>query len=112
MKSFKQYFVENNDSIAPIHKHMNVKQMRSLYKHKSFQTYINDPFKQIYARPDTNDQGPGKHTRNFVVSTGGNYRMHIALTHNGKVLGHSIYRKGKPINGSQVWDHVKTEDGK
>ena len=38
--------------------------------------------------------------------------MHIAMTHNGKVLGHSIYRKGKPINGKDVWDHVKTEDGK
>jgi hypothetical protein len=112
MKSFKSFISESTDGIAPIHKHMNIKQMRALNKHKSFQNYIHDPFKQVYARPDTYDQGPGKHTRNFVVSTGGNYRMHIAMTHNGKVLGHSIYRKGKPIGGVDVWDHVKTEDGK
>lgn len=112
MKSFKQYISEAADGIAPIHKHMNVKQMRALNKHKSFQTYISDPFKQVYARPDTYDKGPGNHSRDFVVSTGGNYRMHVAMTHHGKVLGHSIYRRGKPMNGMDVWEHVKTEDGK
>jgi hypothetical protein len=112
MKSFKQYISEAAGGIAPIHQHMNIKQMRALNKHKSFQNYISDPFKQVYARPDTYDKGPGNHSRNFVVSTGGNYRMHVAMTHHGKVLGHSIYRKGKPMNGMDVWEHVKTEDGK
>jgi hypothetical protein len=113
MLSFKKFIKENKgDNIAPLHMHMNRKQMNALHKHKSYQSYIAEPMKQTYARPDTLDQGPGKHTRDFVVSTGGNYRMHVSMTHNGKILSHSIYRKGKPLNGSQTWDHVKTVDGK
>ena len=112
MKRFKDFITETPDGIAPIHKHMNTKQMRAIMRHKSFQTYIHDPFKQVYARPGHMDRGPGKQTRDFVVSTGGNYRMDVAITHHGKVLGHSIYRKGKEINGMPSWDHVKTEDGK
>lgn len=113
MITFKEFIAEQS---APkrIHEILNKSQMKALAKHPSFQSYIHSyEHPEVYAKEDPKfDGGPGG-TRNVILTNRGNkHTMHVAITHRGKVLGHSIYKKGEVVNGRQSWDHIKTVDGK
>ena len=112
MKSFKQFIKE--DSVPKqAHEELNKRQMNALRKHPSYKTYIdNSIFSKVYIKPERDRDRPGS-IRNVILTNAENkYKMYVAITHHGKVLGHSIYKKGAPINGMPSWDHVKTVDGK
>jgi hypothetical protein len=109
MLSFKVFISEE---IKPASQQLNKKQMNSLLKHPVYKSHIHTPMHGVYARPDDHDSGPGKHTRNFVVASDGRYRLHISMTHNGKVLGHELRRKDTDDKGNTVWSYVKGADGK
>lgn len=113
MKSFKNFLLENSGP-KKMHEILNKSQIRALAKHPSYQSYVSSPVHtEVFAKEDEKfDQGPGG-TRNVILTNRGNkHTMHVAITNRGKVLGHSIYRKGEEVNGRVSWEHVKTEDGK
>lgn len=109
MRSFKSFILEE---VKPASQHLNKKQMTSLLKHPAFRSHIYSPMHGVYARPDERDQGPGKHSRNFVVASDGRYRLHIAMTHHGKVLDHELRRKDTDEKGNTIWSYVSGADGK
>ena len=109
MLTFNEFITEE---VKPASQHLNKKQMNSLLKHPAFRSHIYSPMHGVYARPDDHDDGPGKHTRDFVVASDGRYRLHISMTHHGKVLGHELRRKDTDEKGNTVWSYVKGADGK
>lgn len=108
-----QQFISEQSAPKQMHEILNKAQMRALHRHPSFQTYVhsyNHP--TVYAKEDPKfDQGPGN-TRNVILTNSGNkHTMHVAITHRGKVLGHSIYKKDEQ-DGKLYWNHIKSVDGK
>jgi len=114
MKSFLDFI---NESTGPKELHqigLNKSQLKTLYRHQSFNTYVNShEHPKVYAKLDDYDGGSGR-TRNVIVTNSGNkHKMHVAITNRGKILGHTIYRKSDnpPKDAKVQWDHVKTVDG-
>ena len=106
MKSFKEFIVEDNTP-KEVHEILNKSQMNALRKHQSYNTYVGGPLVKVYAKPDKDDSGPS-YTRNIIMTNAKNkHKMHVAITHRGKILSHSIYKKNEEGN----WDHIKTVDG-
>lgn len=115
MKSFIDFINENADEPKQMHQiGLNKSQLKSLYRHQSFRTYVDSPsYPKVYAKLDRYDGGPGR-TRNVILTNSDNrHKMHVAFTNRGKILGHTIYRKSDNPDhpDAVVWNHVKSEDG-
>jgi len=116
MKTFKEFIQEENTTRPKkMHEILNKSQIRALHKHPSFNTYVNSyDHPDIYGKEESGfDQGPGK-TRSVVLTNSSNkHKMHVTITHRGKILGHTIYRKSdKPHPDAKgQWDLVKSKDG-
>lgn len=107
MITFKEFITEQ---IKPASEHLNKRQMTSLMKHPVYKSHIHTGMHGVFAKPDDNDNGPGK-TRNMIVASDGSHRLHISMTDKGKVLSHSLYRRGED-GKTTVWKYIKGEDGK
>lgn len=106
---------ENITRPKKMHEILNKSQMRALYKHQSFNTYVHSyDHPDVYGKEESGfDKGPGK-TRNVILTNSGNkHKMHVSITNRGKILGHTIYRKSdNPHPDATVqWNHVKSVDG-
>jgi len=105
MINFKEYLMEASPS--KLEDVLNKRQVKALYKHKGFKTYVGGYMDKIYVKFDNDDGGAGN-IRDFTVTNiQNNYKMQFSITDRGQILGHSIYKKD-----ANNWIHIKSEDGK
>ena len=115
MKSFKEFITENdNPQHKEMHHFLNKRQRKAMDKHDTFKRYFDwytgGP---VYAKTDEHDRGPGPGNIRYLRLTNAKnkYMMWVAITHHGKILGHTLYRKDGADRHGVIWKIVKSVDG-